>query len=120
MFCQLIETNVAGRIHSHTSCFACYWQSKAQEMSYQEMLAHLPLFSCEPTQAFVSLLVCLGIQKLPCCLSVKEEMVIQSGHSHSSQVLIVGGGDGGILREVVKHSCVEKVCKVGRCLTQEH
>ncbi|CAK9033716.1 unnamed protein product [Durusdinium trenchii] len=43
-------------------------------MSYQEMLAHLPLFSCEPTQ-----------------------------------VLIVGGGDGGILREVVKHSCVEKV-----------
>lgn len=26
----------------------------------------------------------------------------------SLQVLIIGGGDGGVLREVVKHSCVEK------------
>lgn len=26
-----------------------------------------------------------------------------------SQVLIIGGGDGGVLREVVKHSCVESV-----------
>ena len=26
----------------------------------------------------------------------------------SVQVLIIGGGDGGVLREVVKHSCVEK------------
>lgn len=24
-------------------------------------------------------------------------------------MLIIGGGDGAILREVVKHSCVEKV-----------
>lgn len=27
----------------------------------------------------------------------------------SSQVLIIGGGDGGVLREVVKHSSVESV-----------
>lgn len=26
-----------------------------------------------------------------------------------SQVLIIGGGDGGVLREVVKHSSVESV-----------
>jgi spermidine synthase len=25
------------------------------------------------------------------------------------QVLIVGGGDGGVLREVVKHACVDVV-----------
>lgn len=25
------------------------------------------------------------------------------------QVLIVGGGDGGVAREVAKHSCVEKI-----------
>mgnify|MGYP005731249495 CR=1 FL=1 len=24
-------------------------------------------------------------------------------------VLIIGGGDGGVLREVVKHDCVEKI-----------
>eukprot|EP00435_Cladocopium_sp_Y103_P020257 s2505_g4.t3 len=48
--------------------------TERDEMSYQEMLAHLPMFSCDP-----------------------------------KQVLIIGGGDGGVLREVVKHSCVEKV-----------
>ena len=25
------------------------------------------------------------------------------------QVLVVGGGDGGVLREVAKHSCVEEI-----------
>lgn len=29
--------------------------------------------------------------------------------SSPSQVLIIGGGDGGVLREVVKHSSVESV-----------
>lgn len=48
--------------------------TERDEMSYQEMLAHLPMFSCDP-----------------------------------KQVLIIGGGDGGVLGEVVKHSCVEKV-----------
>lgn len=45
------------------------------EMSYQEMMAHLPLFS----------------------------------HPNPKNVLIIGGGDGGVLREVCKHKCVEKV-----------
>lgn len=31
----------------------------------------------------------------------------------SVQVLIIGGGDGGVLREVVKHSCVEKAVQGG-------
>mmetsp|Transcript_25969 Transcript_25969/g.53327 ORF Transcript_25969/g.53327 Transcript_25969/m.53327 type:complete len:312 (+) Transcript_25969:46-981(+) len=49
--------------------------TERDEMSYQEMLAHLPMFSAEkPTH-----------------------------------VLIIGGGDGGVLREVVKHDTVEKV-----------
>jgi len=35
-------------------------------------------------------------------------------HECPKQVLIVGGGDGGVLREVVKHSCVEKatMCEI--------
>eukprot|EP00931_Biecheleriopsis_adriatica_P054276 TRINITY_DN31921_c0_g1_i2.p1 TRINITY_DN31921_c0_g1~~TRINITY_DN31921_c0_g1_i2.p1 ORF type:complete len:308 (-),score=55.46 TRINITY_DN31921_c0_g1_i2:17-940(-) len=49
--------------------------TERDEMSYQEMMAHLPMFSCD--------------QPL--------------------QVLIIGGGDGGVLREVIKHECVERV-----------
>jgi len=49
--------------------------TERDEMSYQEMMAHLPLFS----------------------------------HKCPKQVLIIGGGDGGVLREAVKHDCVEKV-----------
>uniref|UniRef100_A0AC35U7I6 PABS domain-containing protein n=1 Tax=Rhabditophanes sp. KR3021 TaxID=114890 RepID=A0AC35U7I6_9BILA len=49
--------------------------TERDEFSYQEMLAHLPLFA----------------------------------HSNPKNVLIIGGGDGGILREVLKHDCVEKV-----------
>lgn len=45
------------------------------EMSYQEMMAHLPMFS----------------------------------HRNPRNVLIIGGGDGGVLREICKHPCVEKV-----------
>jgi spermidine synthase len=33
-------------------------------------------------------------------------------HAKPSRVLIVGGGDGGILREVLKHPCVEHVTMV--------
>jgi len=49
--------------------------TEKDEMSYQEMMCHLPMFA----------------------------------HSNPQQVMIVGGGDGGILREVVKHRCIEKV-----------
>lgn len=49
--------------------------TERDEMSYQEMLAHIPMFS----------------------------------HSDPKRVLIVGGGDGGILREVCKHKCVESI-----------
>lgn len=49
--------------------------TEKDEMSYQEMMAHLPLFA----------------------------------HEGPKQVLIIGGGDGGVAREVCKHSCVEQV-----------
>lgn len=49
--------------------------TEKDEMSYQEMMAHLPLFS----------------------------------HSAPKDVLIIGGGDGGVLREVCKHDCVERI-----------
>lgn len=49
--------------------------TERDEMSYQEMMAHLPMFA----------------------------------HAEPKQVLIIGGGDGGVLREVCKHDCVESV-----------
>jgi spermidine synthase len=49
--------------------------TERDEMSYQEMMSHVPLFA----------------------------------HPNPKRVLVVGGGDGGIIREVVKHKGVEIV-----------
>ncbi|KAJ9552951.1 hypothetical protein OSB04_016996 [Centaurea solstitialis] len=57
--------------------------SEKDECAYQEMIAHLPLCSIEsPKHASVFLL---------------------------SAVLVVGGGDGGVLREISRHSSVESI-----------
>eukprot|EP00932_Pfiesteria_piscicida_P012680 SRR837773.2409.p1 GENE.SRR837773.2409~~SRR837773.2409.p1 ORF type:complete len:313 (-),score=82.03 SRR837773.2409:34-972(-) len=54
--------------------------TERDEMSYQEMLAHLPMFA----------------------------------HPNPEHVLIIGGGDGGVLREVVKHKTVQQatMCEI--------
>jgi spermidine synthase len=54
--------------------------TERDEFSYQEMLAHLPMFS----------------------------------HPDPKNVLVIGGGDGGILREVLKHESVQKavICEI--------
>eukprot|EP00823_Brevimastigomonas_motovehiculus_P008119 TRINITY_DN7391_c0_g1_i1.p1 TRINITY_DN7391_c0_g1~~TRINITY_DN7391_c0_g1_i1.p1 ORF type:complete len:379 (+),score=125.63 TRINITY_DN7391_c0_g1_i1:47-1183(+) len=49
--------------------------TERDEMSYQEMITHLPMFS----------------------------------HPNPESVCIVGGGDGGVIREVLKHKCVKNV-----------
>ena len=49
--------------------------TESDEFSYQEMLAHVPLFA----------------------------------HPRPEAVLVIGGGDGGILREVGRHSCVKTI-----------
>ena len=48
------------------------------EFIYQEMMAHVPLFS----------------------------------HPNPKKILIIGGGDGGVLKQVLRHSTVEKVTMV--------
>lgn len=52
--------------------------TEADEPTYHEMLAHVPLFT----------------------------------HDNPTSVLIVGGGDGGMLREVLKHSSVKRAVLV--------
>lgn len=56
------------------------------EFSYQEMLAHLPMFS----------------------------------HPDPRKVLVIGGGDGGILRELAKHDGVESIdiCEIDELVIQ--
>lgn len=49
--------------------------TERDEFGYQEMMAHLPLFS----------------------------------HPNPERVLVIGGGDGGVLREVAKHECVTAI-----------
>mmetsp|Transcript_10867 Transcript_10867/g.40543 ORF Transcript_10867/g.40543 Transcript_10867/m.40543 type:complete len:293 (-) Transcript_10867:107-985(-) len=49
--------------------------TKSDEFAYQEMIAHLPLFSLK----------------------------------NPKKVLIIGGGDGGVIRECLKHDTVEEV-----------
>eukprot|EP00617_Octactis_speculum_P016899 CAMPEP_0185754106 /NCGR_PEP_ID=MMETSP1174-20130828/12760_1 /TAXON_ID=35687 /ORGANISM="Dictyocha speculum, Strain CCMP1381" /LENGTH=313 /DNA_ID=CAMNT_0028432183 /DNA_START=42 /DNA_END=983 /DNA_ORIENTATION=+ len=41
-----------------------------------------------------------------------QEMIVHIpmfAHQNPKHILIVGGGDGGVLREVVRHSCVERI-----------
>jgi spermidine synthase len=52
--------------------------TERDELSYQEMIAHLPLAS----------------------------------HPNPKKVLVIGGGDGGVVREVLKHDTVEEVVLV--------
>ena len=82
---------------------------------------------CEHTTAFQSLLIfknkLLGkvlaldgiIQTTEADEFIYHEMLSHVpilAHGHPKTVLIIGGGDGGILREVLKHRSVEKVILV--------
>lgn len=49
--------------------------TERDEFSYQEMIAHIPLYA----------------------------------HPNPKKVLVIGGGDGGVLREVAKHPMVEEM-----------
>lgn len=60
--------------------------TERDESAYQELIAHLPLYS----------------------------------HSNPENVLIVGGGDGGVIREVVKHASVKAItiCEIDKVVIE--
>jgi spermidine synthase len=60
--------------------------TERDEMAYQEMITHLPLYS----------------------------------HPNPQDVLIIGGGDGGVIREIVKHSGVKSItiCEIDRVVIE--
>jgi spermidine synthase len=71
------------------------------EFSYQEMGAHVPLNS-HPNPEKV--------------WKTKETARIGSTYSPRLQVLIIGGGDGGMAREVCRHPAVKSVvqCEIDK------
>jgi spermidine synthase len=69
---QVFETKHHGRMLALDGIIQL---TQSDEFSYQEMLAHVPLFA----------------------------------HPKPETVLVIGGGDGGILREVGRHACVTTV-----------
>ena len=63
---------------------------------------------CRARRILVGFLFC------PCCIRLShqsyQEMITNLGmmsHPEPKNVLVIGGGDGGVLREVFKHPCVE-------------
>ncbi|ODV88719.1 hypothetical protein CANCADRAFT_127935 [Tortispora caseinolytica NRRL Y-17796] len=50
-----------------------------------------------------------------------QEMICHlamNSHPNPKKVLVIGGGDGGVLREIVKHDCVEQavLCDIDECV----
>ncbi|KAJ3104196.1 hypothetical protein HDU97_009451 [Phlyctochytrium planicorne] len=74
--------------------------TEKDEFSYQEMIAHLPL-NAHPNPKNVGFFQFLNIV-------VTAVMTFDA----APVILVIGGGDGGVLREVVKHECVESVTLV--------
>ena len=66
----------------------------------------------------------------PCCLAAPHHLpsppitlaqIPLHAHPDPKSVLIVGGGDGGVLREVCRHSSVQKIvmCEIDSQVCQE-
>lgn len=77
------------------------------------------------TYAFGRMLILDGIVQT----TIKDEYVYHEmithiplfTHPNPKKVLVVGGGDGGAIREILKHPSVEKavLCEIDECVVQE-
>lgn len=77
------------------------------------------------TYAFGRMLVLDGIVQT----TIKDEFVYHEmishiplfTHNNPKKVLVVGGGDGGVIREIMKHPTVEKavLCEIDKCVIEE-
>ena len=101
-----------------------YQCAELDEFSYHEMMAHLPMF-CHPNPKSVSVPCALRDTVMLLFLNYYvQHVLLDLCHVHTLtylvallvicvhgilQVLVVGGGDGGVVREVAKHSCVEEI-----------
>jgi len=68
----VFESETYGKVFVLDGVIQC---TERDECSYQEMMAHIPLYA----------------------------------HPSPKKVLVIGGGDGGVLREIARHPCVEEI-----------
>ena len=85
--------------------------TERDEFSYSEMIAHLPLF-CHPEPKKVRKIQLESYRQLNNIMLIS---VYNSSYNLFAltmtglQVLVIGGGDGGAIREALKHPEVEEV-----------
>lgn len=86
-----------------------YWTMSSNALSGMSSREFTPLppTPSSPSHQLLSVLE----RRLIICASYQEMIthLAMNSHPNPKKVLVVGGGDGGVLREVVKHSTVESV-----------
>lgn len=83
--------------------------TEKDEFVYQEMLTHLPLCSIpNPKKVFFFFFT----ERLLDC----DRVYLFKTTYHILQVLLIGGGDGGILKEISRHSSVDRIdiCEIDK------
>ncbi|PKA66679.1 Spermine synthase [Apostasia shenzhenica] len=76
--------------------------TEKDECAYQEMIAHLPLCSIPSPKN-----VCSLFSKRFFCIHMCD--IVDHETFVLFRVLVIGGGDGGVLREISRHSSVEHI-----------
>uniref|UniRef100_H3BAZ5 Spermidine synthase n=1 Tax=Latimeria chalumnae TaxID=7897 RepID=H3BAZ5_LATCH len=94
------------------------WPGQATSLQVEEVLYHqkskfqdvlvFRSFESLPDMLLVDLLVVCGSSKLFILYTLVSKLALRF-HDFPAKVLIIGGGDGGALREVIKHPLVESV-----------
>jgi spermidine synthase len=86
--------------------------TEKDEMAYQEMIAHIPLFAHPNPETVRAASRARSAGMRSPRARVRELTAGSPPVAHNalmSQVLIVGGGDGGVLREVCRHRGVRSI-----------
>ncbi|KAJ1379923.1 Spermidine/spermine synthase [Sesbania bispinosa] len=85
--------------------------TERDECAYQEMITHLPLCSIpNPKKGGLE-----GFVKIVAIL-IAQNVDVSMLTPAAALVLVIGGGDGGVLREVSRHSSIEKIdiCEIDK------
>ncbi|MQL96026.1 hypothetical protein Taro_028696, partial [Colocasia esculenta] len=77
--------------------------TEKDECAYQEMIAHLPLCSIPSPKTYA-------------CSTLLSTCCAYGTWNLQMQVLVIGGGDGGVLREISRHASVEviDICEIDK------
>lgn len=87
--------------------------TEREEFGYHEIMVHVPLYSHPCPKKVECLISELKTVKCLCCLCIYYyygfTWLSSLCHLLLLQVLLVGGGDGGAVREIAKHPEVEEI-----------